>query len=446
LLSALRPAPRPIAGPHRWARELFRPTLAALALRLSLLAAAATEPSWDGAIYARAATQLAAGEGYTLRILAEDNAALPTAFYPVGFPAVLAVVRLLGGGLALDRLLQTLATTLLVPLSYLLARRASGRRAGVAAAWLAALWPGGIFLSATWLAEPLFALGVGASLLPLAYARRRQRRKAVVGSALGLGLMAYLRPSALPIAACVGLALGWVWLRSQPRLSRMLGALALSGLFIALACVPLTPWLVRNYRALGAPVLVSTNGGVNLLIGALGDGSYSTIDPNDACKTAPLREAQRNRCYQRRALGLIARDPVNWLGRSLVKLAHTFGHDSAPAQCFTEGFRGSAAARNSWRLWSLGLCRVGWLVLLSGALAGANALFRRGAGSVQAWLFAPPLAIAALHMVYLGGDRYHAAVAPMMIALAGVAWAKRRDAYGPHASDTLPQARLDPER
>ena len=432
-----------LSPPHalgRLGRDLWTPLLIALGVRFLLLFLRA-EPSWDGVIYARAAVQLARGEGYTLCILAEGNTPVPTAFYPVGFPAVLSVVRMLGGGYFADRLLQTAATTLLVPLSYLFARRLGGRATGVSAAFIAALWPGGILLSATWLAEPVFALGVGTALLPLLYARRRTRTRAVVLAGLGLGVMAYVRPSSLPIACSVGLSLGYVWLRRRRPMTRALGACAGAALFAALACVPLAPWALRNQRALGAPVLVSTNGGVNLLIGALGDGSFSSIDPNDPCKKAPLREAERDRCYARRARQMIAADPVAWVGRSLVKLAHTFGHDSAPAQCLSEGFRGSPGARNTVRLWSLGLCRLSWLLLLSAALTGTAKLIRRPLSSVTALLLAPIVAIASLHMVYLGGDRYHAAVAPMLSALAGSAVARHRSKV--RSSDTLPQARLN---
>lgn len=418
------------------------PLAGALAVRALLLTFAETEPSWDGVIYARAADQLARGEGYTLRILSDGNGAVPTAFYPVGFPAVLAVVRLLGGGLAADRALQALATTLFVPCSYLLARRTAGRAAGRAAAWIAALWPGGVFLSATWLAEPVFAVGITSSLLPLAYARRRRRPYALVLAAIGLGLSAYVRPSALAIGGLLGLSLGFVWLRRQPRARRLLGSAACAGLLLAIACVPLAPWALRNYRQLGAPVLVSTNGGVNLLIGALGDGSFSTIDPSEPCKRASLREAERDRCYRQRAVALIAADPLAWAGRSLVKLAHTFGHDSAAAQCFSEGLVASPGARNTWRLWSLGLCRVAWLGLLSAAFAGAFLVARRADATMRALLFAPILALAGLHMLYLGGDRYHAAVAPMIIALAGVAL-RRRDSRALRPTDTFQQVRPD---
>jgi 4-amino-4-deoxy-L-arabinose transferase-like glycosyltransferase len=424
----VRPAPR------TWSRDLWLPLGVALALRLALLLVPAS-PSWDGVIYVRAAQQLAAGAGYTLRILNEANSATPTAFYPVGFPAVLAGLRLLGGGLLADRFMQVFASSALVPLAYLFARRADSRRAGAAAAWASALWPAGILLSSTWLAEPVFALGVGLALLPLAYARRRQRFAALLIAALGLGVLAYLRSSSLPMATLLGLGLGFSWLQQRPLWRRLLGAAVLGALLTAVACIPLAPWAYRNARRLGAPVLVSTNGGVNLLLGTRGDGGFSSIAPDEPCKTSPLREVERDRCYQRRAIDVIASDPLTWAARGLLKLVHTYGHESAPAQCFGEGLQLPAATATSVRLWALGLSRLGGLLLLVAAGAGASIVARRAAPTAQAVLFAPILALAALHAVYLGGDRYHAAVAPMLLALAGVGLARwRRGAARGHAS------------
>ncbi|MDB4974766.1 MAG: putative O-linked GlcNAc transferase-putative TPR-containing transrane protein [Myxococcaceae bacterium] len=426
-------------------------------MRLSLLALVSVVPAWDGVIYVRAAAQLAAGEGYTLRILHEANRALPTAFYPVGFPAVLAAVRLLGGGLWADRLLQIFACTALVPISYLFARRFRSRRAGRAAAWAAALWPGGVFLSATWLAEPVFALGVALSLLPLAYAHRRLRFHALALAALGLGLIAYLRASSLPMGFLLGALLGFSWFarsgsRSPARgvARRTAAALALGAAVVAIACVPLAPWAYRNARLLGAPVLVSTNGGVNLLLGTRGDGGFAPVGADEECKSAPMREIERDRCYSKRALQVIESAPVSWLGRGLLKLVHTFGHESAPAQCFAEGLSGgSAQSREAWKLWALGLSRLGWTLLLAAAMAGATTIYKQGSPIARAILFAPVVALAGLHVLYLGGDRYHPAVAPMVLALAGIAYAeltRRRTgsaATATSASDTNAPDRLD---
>jgi 4-amino-4-deoxy-L-arabinose transferase-like glycosyltransferase len=441
----LSPGTHASSRSRKWRTELFVPLAVALALRLLLIAMAPTVPSWDGVIYARAAEQLAHGEGYTLRILHEANSPAATAFYPVGFPAVLAGVRLLGGGLLADRLLQAVASSLLVALSYLFARRVRGRRAGRIAAWLTALWPGGILLAATWLAEPVFALGVGLSLLPITYAKRRQRARALAIAALGLGLMAYLRASSLPMAALLGLALGYSWLHGRPLLRRAGAALLLAAVLTGLACVPLAPWAYRNQQRLGSAVLVSTNGGVNLLLGTRGDGGFASIAEGEECKGGGLRETERNRCYSRRAIRAIAADPVAWLGRGLLKLVHTFGHESAPAQCFGEGLQLPEPAKTSWRLWALGLCRAGWLLIMCAAAAGALPVARGSSSVSRAVLFAPIVALAGLHAAYLGGDRYHAAVAPMVLALAGIGLASvtRRPPTALGRTDTISPDRLD---
>jgi 4-amino-4-deoxy-L-arabinose transferase-like glycosyltransferase len=407
-------------GRRGYVRQLAVPVVTALALRLTTALLWPLVPSWDGAIYARAAAQLARGEGYTQRILGLDRAT-PTAFYPVGYPAMLSAVRRLGGDLRSDLVLQSAIGTSLVPVAYVLARRTAGRRAGQMSAWVAALWPGAILLSATWLAEPLFALGAGLALLPVAYARRRQRARALALSALLLGAVAYVRPSALPIAVFVGASAALAWSREPRRPRAWVAAVRCGALCGALACLPLAPWALRNTAQLGSPVLVSTNGGLNLLIGALADGSFRRPEPNP-CPDG-LHELARERCYTEHALREIRRAPLAWLGRGLHKLWHTFGHESAPAQCFVHALQLPPEDKTRLSSSVLGVCRLGWLVLLVGAVTGALHVARERPPIMRALLFAPVLALAALHFVYVGGDRYHAAVMPLIAALAGVGYA-----------------------
>jgi 4-amino-4-deoxy-L-arabinose transferase-like glycosyltransferase len=406
-------------------RDLALPIGVALTLRLLLLLVPVV-PTWDGSIYERGGAQIAAGEGYTVRIFDPDARPHATAFYPVGYPAVVAATRLMGGGRFADRIVQSTATLLLVPAAYFLARRARGRRAGRYAAWLAALWPGGVFLSATWLSEPVFALLLALSVLPVAYARRRRRLEAYTFAALILGLASYVRPSALPMAAVLGFALGWLFTRCSG-LRGGIVACGMAAAFTLISCVPLLPWVLRNQRVLRAPVLVSTNGGVNLLLGAQENGSFKPIPDEHPCKRAGHGEVERDRCFQRSARQIITREPFTWLGRGLIKLAHTVGHDSASAQCFAEGLRAHQDAREALKVWSLGLSRVFWMPLLALILWGARRMVGVIATSTIV-LLAPIAAILALHSVYLGGDRYLSAVAPMFLALDGIGLASLQGA------------------
>jgi hypothetical protein len=203
----------------------------------------------------------------------------------------------------------------------------------------------------------------------------------------------------------------------------------------ALALVPLAPWMLRNARTLGAPVLVSTNGGVNLLLGTVGEGSYGAVPPEVDCPHG-MRELARDRCRQEHALARIATDPLGWLARGALKLADTFGHESAPAYYVAETLGHPGPRRERALLGLLAISRVAWLALLALAIVGAAALWRtrrtNDARSALAALLlvAPIAALAALHFLYIGGDRYHAGVMPMIGALAGIGAATLRRARG----------------
>ncbi|HEX4355806.1 MAG TPA: hypothetical protein VHZ95_22920, partial [Polyangiales bacterium] len=289
--------------------QLGRACLVGALLRLACVLSLHPEPAWDGKIYERAAEQLAHGEGYTQRILDPFAPARATAFFPPGFPAVLSILHRAAGGRALDRFFQIAISVALIPCAWLFGRRLGGVRAGTWAAWLIALWPGGILLSASWLTEPLFSWQLSAALLPTLYARRRKRGRALAITALLLGIAAYVRPTALAIAPFVGAAVGG----SRPT-HKLTAAISGSVVALVVACLPLVPWAVRNQHAVYAPVLVSTNAGYNLLLGTIGDGSYERLEPAFDCP-AGASEIALDRCRRERALSRIARAPIAWFGR-----------------------------------------------------------------------------------------------------------------------------------
>jgi hypothetical protein len=410
--------------------------LAALALRAALVVAFPVGPVWDGAIYARAADHIAYGVGYTRAALDPDQPREPTAFYPVGFPALLAPLRWLGVGRNLDLAFQVALGALSVVLAGLLGRRAGGARVGRTAAWLVALWPGGVLLSASWLSEPAFTALVALGCLPIAYARRRASWRPVVLAALVLGLAALVRPTALPIL--VALAVGLALVRGRPatagsfhaawprlggrvgRVSAQVGAHVAVALVVA--ALVLAPWALRNAVALDGPAPISTNAGANLLVGARGEGTFARL-PDELHCSPELPEVARDRCRTRLALERIADAPLAWLARGGLKLAHTFGHESAPAQAWGSALLAPVPQRETAALLALALTRGFWLLFAPAALAGAVLLRRspRRASPVTVALLAPLVGVAALHFVFLGGDRYHAPVVPMMAVLAALA-------------------------
>jgi len=409
------------AASSAW-RWIAAPLAVGVLLR-ALVALLPVEPAWDGVLYLRAAEQLAAGEGYTLRMLRPDAAPLPTAFYPVGYPAFLAL--LVGAGLsgAALRLAQALVASLSVLGAGLLGRRLAGRRAGRAAAWLMALHPGSVLLAAGYLAEPVFAAALG---LLLAFATYRRRRRALTPLALPLGALALVRPVSAIVAVLLP-ALAAVHRRS------LRGAVAAGLGAAALVTVALAPWMARNAAALGSPVAIATNGGFNLLLGTVGLGGYGELPAEVDCPRGEIGlvsaahfEAAKDRCRSRRALRRIAGDPLGALLRGAVKLGDTFGHESSPARHLAAAL--GAPEDGTPAIAGSALCTVFLVALYGLAWRGRP---HHVSPRTRLVLLVPLLSTALLHGLVLGGDRYHLAVVPCLAALAGAGLLGGRRAPAP---------------
>lgn len=410
-------------GAPRSLRDLGVALIVGVVIRVALVALVPVTAGWDGVLYLRGADQLAAGRGYTQQMLDESAPPKASAFFPPGMPAILAGLRVVGLGSRADLPFQALASALLVVIAWALGRRLGGRRAGRVAAWLVALYPGGVLLSVSYFAEPVFALGIGASLVPLLYARRRNLLRWMLVMAVCFGVMAYVRSTSLIMVPLLAAGVTWLRFRSTPLTQRVRKTAAWTLLAMACALAPLAPWVVRNQRALGAPILVSTNGGLNLLLGTFGEGGYDSVP---AGQNAPvgLREVEADRWRNHHARERIAADLPSWLARGALKLVHTFGYEQAPAQYVAQVNLLAPEASQRFSLFAIAASRVYWMLLISLAFVGAArriASWRQAPlGRAELITLAPLLGLALLHFVYIGGDRYHAAVVPMLAALAAL--------------------------
>ncbi len=391
-----------------WRRDLGLIFVLALAPRLLCAVALPVRPTWDGVIYLRAAEQLARGEGYTQRALRADAPARASAYYPVGFPATLAVVRVAGGGARTDLILQSLFGALTACATYLLARRYGARRRARTAALLIAFWPTGILLSATWMSEALFTCALCFALLPLAWAKLRHAALGFAFTCIGLGICAYVRPIALIIAGTLAVALVARDVRRRWHFA-----------LIALVCTaaPLLPWTLRNARVLDAPALVSTNGGTNLLLGTVGDGRFTRIPAAIDCPDG-LREVERDRCRSDHALTRIRAKPLAFVARAAMKLGDTFAYESATALELGVSLAPRGAPIPHWALALAALSSIYYILLLAAAVYAAWMSRTTIPASLRVLVLGPVVATAALHAVSLGGDRYHLPLVPLFAAIA----------------------------
>ena len=294
-------------------RRSLRPTAFGWALIVVTVAAVAVRVGWcaiavrphvgehDPAAYVRLASSLASGHGYT------TAAGATTAYYPVGYPAALAVAWWIVTHTPLRddpwwtaAGLNIAAAAAAVALTGVLARRITGSTAGIVAASLVALHPNLVLNAAPALTESTFtALALGGLVLAGAGAGARQSRAAVVAAGALLGLAGLVRPVGLVLVAVV--SVGYAWARRPWR-----ARLAPVGLLVTGALAVTLPWAIRNEVRMDRATL-ATSTGDNLCIGNHPDATGAFALPPWCFADVPAldggrAEATRDRTHTSRAL------------------------------------------------------------------------------------------------------------------------------------------------
>jgi 4-amino-4-deoxy-L-arabinose transferase-like glycosyltransferase len=345
----------------------------ALALRFGLavvappLGTAADEAHWDRMARVFLEQGVLAAEAGTYR--------------PPLYPLVLAAVYGVGGtGRWSVLLFQSGLAMLTCGLLYALGCRSGSRRTGLLAAGMGAGYPLLVFFADVLMAEVLIVLL--AMVVLWAYGRLvacpTPRRSGLVGAALGLAALA--KP--VLIAWAPLLAAGWWWgHRGRPRESLVLAGAAALGLVLAAL-----PWTLRNAVLTGAFVPVSTNAGINLLVGQqpTADGTYQDgVDYQRlynalvAPETDPVR---RDRVAVGRMVTAMAADPgrvAALAGRKLALLwSPWIAGESTVRNAVAVATTGPLLLLGCLGLWRLRHQPVAWGVLsLAVSLSAVHALF-----------------------------------------------------------------------
>lgn len=162
----------------------------------------------------------------------------------------------------LVRLAQHILGAMTCLLILLIATEAFGRRTGLIAGFLAASYGPLIFFEGTILTESLFIFLNALCVACLLLGASRTRKSLLLAGGLALGLSAITRPNIMPFVPAVLL---WAVLLPSPngwkhRIVRP--CLIIIPVFAIIGIVA-----VRNYRATGDFVLISSQGGANFFIG-----------------------------------------------------------------------------------------------------------------------------------------------------------------------------------
>ncbi len=175
------------ANDHKWLALI---TTVALAVRVAWVLIFQTPPASDAAAYDGLALRLAQGEGY---VTAHGT---PTAFWPPGYPALLAILyTIFGYSWLAAGLANAFLGAVSVALTYRLAREFLRGGLSLAAAGVVALFPSHIIaFTSVILTESLHTTLVLAALIATCHLARHPNRRnaALLGLVIGIGV--YARP------------------------------------------------------------------------------------------------------------------------------------------------------------------------------------------------------------------------------------------------------------
>ena len=260
------------------------------------LDASADERNWDGA----------ARVFWKAGLLHSDGGTYRPPLYPL---MVAGIYQVCGPHPEVVRLWQALLGTATVALLYGIGRRLGGERVGLLAAGLGAVYPLFVFFAAVLMAETLLVLLTTAALLLALRLEAMPSAKNAAALGLVLGLGALCKPVVL--AWVPFLLWGW-WCRPGSSRWERSGRAATA---VGMMALVLVPWTLRNAVVHGFFVPISSNLGMNLMIGnepgANGSYRYGTdyLGMFEHLSAAAEHPVARDRLAAQKARQWIAAEP-----------------------------------------------------------------------------------------------------------------------------------------
>lgn len=312
--------------------------------------------------------QIAHGNGYIGYVTGDA-----TSYYPIGYPATLGAVFWLQEHTPLPNdqplavaLLHAAMSTATVWFVFLIGRAALGRRLGLVAAGLVALWPNLIFNVASFTLETAFVFWSTAALAVLAthdWSKGPPSARRLVAFGTVLGLSVLTRPFSLPFL--VGLALALLIVKAGWKR----GALSFAYAFVPVVLL-LVPWTLRNEHAFHSFVPISTNLGDTACLDRSmnADGGFRWAV--EGCADPDLPEVERSRQNLSKAMSFIREHPSKELELMGKRFGRMVEHDhsglqeaeSANGTVLSPGLRHIAIDVADWWFWIVGALSIVGLV------------------------------------------------------------------------------------
>ncbi|NND75579.1 MAG: hypothetical protein HKN44_11295 [Ilumatobacter sp.] len=403
---------------HRFRIATLAAALTGVAVRIFYVLTAVRdriELGGDARTYHLLGKALADGRGYirATEFFADGNV-VPTAEFPPAYPALLAVLDVVGLDGPLDqRLAGALLGGVTVVVIGLLGEAVAGRTVGVVAAWIAALYPQLVVFDGSLLSEGPYALLIATALLAVLQARRAddpQRWRWWALASLAIGIAVMTRSEAFLLLPLLVIPASRV--RDDPRAWARTAVVAATGTLVLVGA-----WTIRNAVTLGHFLPLTNNSGT-LIAGANCDRVYDGVQIGGwrlDCVTSVLPAGldETEAAAELRSIGLdYAFDHAGQVPEVMaVRVARTFGLWDIRSNLFFEGLEG----RDYDWLWAAWYA---WLAIAAFAIGGIVA--RRRAGC-EVWPLLVPVAIAAVTSVFsYGNQRFRMIAEPGLVVLAAI--------------------------
>jgi len=351
---------------------------------------------------------------------------MPTAYYPIGYPAVL------GGLFWLVRstpvpdnlplagsLLNVALGTLSVGLVFVIARRGFDTRVGLVAAAITAAFPSLVIYSATFQVETTFiflALGLVAVVVTHDWSTGAPTRARLVTIGALLGVSASVRPFSMLFLVGLVVALlvagcGW------RRIVMALGWVALPLVLV------LAPWTIRNLVVMDAPIVFSSNFGDGLCIDRSLDatGQFRWTS-HEGCAPPDTPEAERYTENARRGIEFIIEHPEKEVQLIFKRAWYMMEHDH---DGLTAAESGTANPFLGHRLRTILGRTADWFFYATLALAAAGVLaFFRGHRPERLFVGIALLSLLAAPLSLYGNTRFHVPALPFLAIAAAIPLAR----------------------
>lgn len=420
-------ADRPGVVRRIWAQREYRLLVViatvAFGLRLAWLLYAKAEPptSWLGAgdqySYWYYGNEIAAGRGYVGYVTH-----VPTAYYPIGYPALLAALffavehlHLPGDLMLWAGLMHVVFSTATVVPVFLIGRRVFNATVGMLAAVLLAVYPNAIYQVSTLQLETTFIFLSTAALAIIVlhdWSSGLPSRNRLLAFGFVLGLSVLVRP--FSVWFVVGVFLAALAIRAGWRRA-FITALVPTLVIVAMSI----PWMIRNEIRMHAFVVTSTNTGDTLCLdrNMTAYGGFRFAD-HDGCVDPGLPEVPRNAGNTRKAISFVVHHPAREALQIVRRARYEFAddHDGIDAtetlgsgRFLSSGMRDTLSGAADWY----------FFVTLGLAVVGLPLLVLRARRSPEARLvLVALLALLSIPLLLWGNQRFHLPLYPYVVVLA----------------------------